>query len=463
MDNTNIIIGASDLIVGDRLSMQLTDLKYHVTVVNNGKSLQKQFEGSHFDFCLLDFKIKDHNFIEIMRFLKLKHPSVVVIILVDPVDLLEKYNLDLRDLFKLGVTEIVQSFNDFDAIRGVLDGHLSFSQILRTLPEKKSEKQSEEVELIKLDSEFTSIALDQFVGGKSILFDVYIKLGSSKYLKILHGGESFEKAVINKYKDKGVKELFFSNTDRGRYIKFCQTMLDKLLEIEGKHLELKINLTRGMVEKHVEEFYFKDIKKPIFNQSVAVIDSVYNILNKEKQIGSYLKTFRELSTSNYSHTFLVTLFSCSIIQGLYWDSKISRDTVSMGALLHDIGKIKLPKEVANKNVSELTPEEWEIYSKHPILGSELVNNEKAVNSATTQIILYHHETRDGKGFPNNLKGSKIPVSAEVVGFANYFVDFIVPKKLSPIEGISIIHNKRICTDKYSPEIMQALIRLFVSK
>ncbi|PLV55730.1 HD domain-containing phosphohydrolase [Thermotoga sp. SG1] len=86
--------------------------------------------------------------------------------------------------------------------------------------------------------------------------------------------------------------------------------------------------------------------------------------------------------------------------------------------LHDIGKIKVPKEILNKK-GTLTPEEWEIMKKHTIWGGELLSGRKELEIARN-IALYHHENYNGTGYPFGLKGDEIPIEAQIVKLVDVY-------------------------------------------
>ncbi|PLV60326.1 HD domain-containing phosphohydrolase [Thermotoga sp. KOL6] len=86
--------------------------------------------------------------------------------------------------------------------------------------------------------------------------------------------------------------------------------------------------------------------------------------------------------------------------------------------LHDIGKIRVPKEILNKK-GRLTPEEWEIMKKHTVWGGELLSGRKELTVAKN-IALYHHENYDGTGYPFGLKNGEIPIEAQIVKLADVY-------------------------------------------
>lgn len=120
-----------------------------------------------------------------------------------------------------------------------------------------------------------------------------------------------------------------------------------------------------------------------------------------------LDTFLEMEIDEEGQSFLVSFFSIAIGKELNWVTERSVQTLGMGGMLHDIGKIKLPDNIRNKKFSEMTDEEKEIYKTHPQLGVELLQDFPFLPEPVRQIVLQHHERLDGSGYPHRLTGMKI--------------------------------------------------------
>ncbi|MFZ5966182.1 MAG: HD-GYP domain-containing protein [Bacillota bacterium] len=93
--------------------------------------------------------------------------------------------------------------------------------------------------------------------------------------------------------------------------------------------------------------------------------------------------------------------------------------LSMSALLHDIGKAKIPIEILNKP-DKLTVEEFEIIKKHTVYGYEMAKCMPNIHSDVFYGILQHHERMDGSGYPFGVKGDKIHEYAKIIGIADVF-------------------------------------------
>ncbi len=85
--------------------------------------------------------------------------------------------------------------------------------------------------------------------------------------------------------------------------------------------------------------------------------------------------------------------------------------LSRGALLHDIGKIGVPDAILLKP-AQLTEEEVEAMRKHPVIGHAMITHIPFLTHAA-EIVLHHHESFDGSGYPKGLAGEQIPLGARI--------------------------------------------------
>ncbi|MGI6149727.1 MAG: diguanylate cyclase [Firmicutes bacterium] len=93
-------------------------------------------------------------------------------------------------------------------------------------------------------------------------------------------------------------------------------------------------------------------------------------------------------------------------------------TVSLVALLHDIGKVAISERLLDKP-GPLTEEEWALMKQHAEIGYRIVASSADLLDVA-QGVLHHHERWDGKGYPTGLKGTDIPIAARIVALADSF-------------------------------------------
>jgi HD-GYP domain-containing protein (c-di-GMP phosphodiesterase class II) len=92
--------------------------------------------------------------------------------------------------------------------------------------------------------------------------------------------------------------------------------------------------------------------------------------------------------------------------------------IEIAALLHDIGKVGIPDAILNKP-AKLTTEEYDLMKKHPEYGWAVLRQVPGMKTASL-IILHHHESFDGRGYPAGLKGNEIPIGSRIVSVIDSF-------------------------------------------
>ena len=106
------------------------------------------------------------------------------------------------------------------------------------------------------------------------------------------------------------------------------------------------------------------------------------------------------------------------IGDIYDLPKEVRFDLELAAELHDIGKLYISRSILNKK-GPLNDEEWRAIKEHPIIGAEIVKRIWHNANAAT-IVLYHHERMDGRGYPEGLSGSDIPLLSRIIAVTDAF-------------------------------------------
>src|SRR5690606_23036457 len=94
------------------------------------------------------------------------------------------------------------------------------------------------------------------------------------------------------------------------------------------------------------------------------------------------------------------------------------DLVKLGGKLHDLGKIGVVDSVLLKP-GKLSDDEFAIIKRHPVIGAEILSPVPSL-AKILPIVLYHHERIDGKGYPEGLKGERIPLWARITAVGDTY-------------------------------------------
>lgn len=160
----------------------------------------------------------------------------------------------------------------------------------------------------------------------------------------------------------------------------------------------------------------------LYEETAAMNEELESMLDRVN--GSYEGTIKSLANAieasdeyTKGHCERVELFSLAI--GKVLDLGPTRmDTLSKAAILHDIGKIGVPKEILNKE-TPLTNEEFEHIKKHSTLGYQILKEVEFLKDSV-RIILQHHERFDGTGYPQGIEGEHIDLMARILSVADAY-------------------------------------------
>jgi HD-GYP domain-containing protein (c-di-GMP phosphodiesterase class II) len=159
------------------------------------------------------------------------------------------------------------------------------------------------------------------------------------------------------------------------------------------------------------------------------------------------------------HSRGVVQLSIAVADRLGLDERVKRN-VEFGALLHDIGKIAIPKEILNKP-GKLSPDEWVVMETHTVEGQRLLDRVGGVLHDVGQIVRSSHERWDGGGYPDGLVGDAIPIESSIVSVCDAFsamtTDRPYRKALSVETAIQELRDN--AGTQFCPPAVEALIAL----
>lgn len=173
--------------------------------------------------------------------------------------------------------------------------------------------------------------------------------------------------------------------------------------------------------------------------------------NLDDKIRYQLKMLDGLDAFTRRHSENVANLTCRLCENLKVDKTIGKGFTiycTTCAYLHDIGKIFIPPSVLQKN-GPLTPDEFKIMKSHTTIGYKMCMEDPKLRpySAGT---LYHHESLDGSGYPNGVKGNEIPYEGQIIRVADEF-DAISSKRQYKTH-IGVIETLNLLIEDSTPNL-----------
>ena len=141
------------------------------------------------------------------------------------------------------------------------------------------------------------------------------------------------------------------------------------------------------------------------------------------------------------------------------------ESLWFAGILHDIGKISVPREVLNKP-EPLGPGEWEIVRQHPVVGEKICRPLKKALGPALEAIRHHHEKLDGTGYPDGIKGEAVSILSRILAVVDIFdaLDTDRPyRKRLPREKTWEILKQEVADGKLDAEVVSHLIAMAAAK
>jgi len=229
-------------------------------------------------------------------------------------------------------------------------------------------------------------------------------------------------------------------TDGGPVKSYVHALVD-ITEIKNKEKELIIS----------RNAFFNMLKDVDF--SYAELKGLYDGL-----IHAFANAIDAKSKWTKGHSERVTHYAVAIAKEMGLSEK-DIETLRIAALLHDVGKIGTYDVILDKP-GRLNDEELELIKMHPVKGEEILRPIKQLQDILP-IIRHHHERIDGKGYPDGLKGEKIPLLPRVIAVADSFDSMTSdrPYRPAPSREYAISELKKYSGIQFDPQAVEAFLRI----
>jgi HD-GYP domain-containing protein (c-di-GMP phosphodiesterase class II) len=244
---------------------------------------------------------------------------------------------------------------------------------------------------------------------------------------LLRAGIKINNRYVEKLKELGV---FFVYVEDDR--------LEDILVEDSRLAELKQTTMKNMsrIMNNVYTCNSREIK-----DSLNIVEDMVDYIISMGDVNTSLYDIRTYDNYTYVHS-LDTCIMASFLglsDGSFNEKELKE--LAIGAILHDIGKIKISGKIINK-CGALTDEEFQEIKKHPIYGEEILSKNVRIPDNSIKAVIQHHERVDGRGYPHRLTDKEISKFGKVVCICDVYDavsnDRVYRNKFSPNEAYELI-------------------------
>ncbi len=243
---------------------------------------------------------------------------------------------------------------------------------------------------------------------------------------LLGKGVKLNLSYIARLRDMGISIVYIED-DR-----FDDVVVEDVISEEDRHEAMAV-LERGTrtvrLGKSLDAFELKRTINKIVEEILFKKDILVNMMD-----------MRSLDNQMFAHSVNVCVLATVLGKAMSLDRE-KLETLAIGAILHDIGKVKLDPKLLNR-ADNITPEERELLKTHTTLGFEDLRKRKDLSLVIAHIAFQHHEHMNGTGYPRRLKEGEIHPLAQIVAIADLYdkftSDYSDVERMMPHEACEIL-------------------------
>ncbi|MBF6589311.1 MAG: HD domain-containing protein [Ktedonobacterales bacterium] len=170
------------------------------------------------------------------------------------------------------------------------------------------------------------------------------------------------------------------------------------------------------------------------------------------------QSIRERDLITYEHCRRVAIYAQRLARSMGWPRRAARD-LALAGLVHDLGKTWMENSILHKD-SALSKAEWHEMHRHPRIAARMLLA-YGVPDELVRTVLYHHESYDGHGYPDELAGSDIPIGARLLTVVDVFDALTSARSYKSAMSLTAARD-RIAAGAgthFDPEVAAAFIHL----
>ncbi len=332
----------------------------------------------------------------------------------------------------------------------------------------------------KSHPDFVSIPIDYFLHLNTTCCDTFlrIKKGPNKFqfIKRIHAGDNYNKEMIYKYKDQGLKNFFIPKQDQQNFTNYVSDFLvNKLSESspfpsDGGKINAE-DIPNQYFEQLDVNFHvaLNEIKTLGFTSATiqltdSIIENMMVSINQSSKMSTLLrKVLNSKSRYLYQHAHLTLIVATEILVALGKNTPHNIELLSYACFFKDIALGDRPElakisTVEQLKESNLSSDDWGLIMNHAKDGADIIRHHDEAPLSIDQLILTHHGSPDGRGFfdkaDNNLKEFNL--------IQNLFIlcnDFVVELLLFKEKGGKPQPIIQILKDRYGNEKTSEILAL----
>ena len=255
--------------------------------------------------------------------------------------------------------------------------------------------------------------------------ELFLKIGSNYVLYKSHCRE-FTSKESERLKENDVEFLYVSPGEMEVITEYMENNAERLLQSQTLTNKAKGKMMYQTSVNFVGDIFSNPEKVIDFERSKRLMKNLLQYVSSDSAALLSLETVMSHNYPTFVHSLQVTTLALLMHSEAFLVSRDEMLDVGIGSLLHDFGKIFIPRETLNKS-AKLMEHEIAIIKRHPEEGYRYLKDKTELNEVSLSIVRYHHERINGNGYPLGLTERDIPRSAQIAGICDVYCTLAVDR------------------------------------
>jgi putative nucleotidyltransferase with HDIG domain len=303
---------------------------------------------------------------------------------------------------------------------------------------------------------FSSVDIEELLVGEDLPVSLYVYI-NFRFITFRAAGDIVDRATYERLELKKVKNLFVQDRDREAFGEWSRTGLERLKPPAPATPEAKeFSRTREDAHRKLYDIFQAEHPDRDLGQALDASKRLVEEVMKFQFAVQSLAQLQSHSRGTVDHCVNVSTLSVYLAMQMGYSHNLILQHVGAGALLHDIGKLKV------KIADDEEPADLERKMKeHPALGAKLLDAQPKVPNEVKMIVAQHHEAHDGTGYPRKLRGSAIYDLARIVSIANLFDELVGDGKGPLVERqrLALTQLDQVHFKKFDPQKLDKALKI----
>lgn len=267
-------------------------------------------------------------------------------------------------------------------------------------------------------SEYFPVPIDA-IESDGLGFDLYLVYERGGAVLYRSSGMSYSQMDCSELHEKGITHFYVPNVQHQKFRAAVCDQMCSAYEDEGLKREARTKIVRGSCGKMIEDFMGRPNDPGVSSTLSTMAGKFSEWCGDDQSEFSYLLDMSEHDFYTTTHMVNVGIGCTLLATEIYGAESEKVQQVSLGGLIHDVGKFGVPVDVLNKE-GKLSDEEWDMIRQHPEVGAKILSEQIGISPMIIDMALSHHERIDGKGYPKGISDKEISEAARICAVVDVY-------------------------------------------